>query len=241
MPYHSWKDAQPKMKPASLSKEEILSLQKDKRVTLVRPVDPQPDGEPDSPITAGGTPIFYDVLRDIIVPPFGSPGEEFWVREEWRVFGWMSDPIEIAGTRPEGLRLTVEYQPDSEDSDTGPSYYPDDKNYKRIRDLVKCYDDECRAREADTMPQWASRYTIIHKGTKVKRVQDVTDEECRIQLADDFDIESDYIPNPNDESVEGLCIYHWEFKKLWQSRYGDKFPWSDNPWVWMVNVEVKGD
>lgn len=75
--------------------------------------------------------------------------------------------------------------------------------------------------------------TIIHKGKAVKRVQGVTEEEAEAMgmgLSKCGFYGDDEIPI---KSRKQGFVYHW------RDNYGDKFPWGTNPWVFLIDVEVK--
>ena len=65
---------------------------------------------------------------------------------------------------------------------------------------------------------------LIHKGTKVKRAQDIPLLLIRI-----LNIPTDSNGFMLSGSVGGY----------WDEKYGDKFPWDTNPWVFIGDMEVK--
>ena len=76
------------------------------------------------------------------------------------------------------------------------------------------------------MPRWASRITLELTGIIVERVQDITDDGA---------IEEGV--NRANTSIPGYASTR--FAKLWDSINAKRgFPWSSNPWVWVVSFRV---
>ena len=79
------------------------------------------------------------------------------------------------------------------------------------------------------MPRWASRLQLVIKDVRVERLQDIS--------IDDIYAEGAYSINwgrmPGSE--------HKAFKALWDSINAKRgYGWETNPWVWVVEFEVKG-
>lgn len=82
------------------------------------------------------------------------------------------------------------------------------------------------------MPRWASRITLEIINVRVERVQDISihdamAEGCRGIMSDRtryrFDGQEYLYPTP--------CA---AFEILWDKMHGKKYPWSSNPWVFVI-------
>ena len=94
-------------------------------------------------------------------------------------------------------------------------------------------DDGTTWHPSSTMKQEASRLTLIHKGTEVKRVQYVTEDECEamnMKLSKCGFWGDNEIPIKSRK--QGFVYY-------WRDNYGDKYPWDSNPWIFLGKFEVR--
>lgn len=176
--------------------------------------------------------IWHTRTGQSIACPFGFVGERLWVREGWR-------PVHINGAviGRGGDFYTIQYREGFGVID----YRKDWKEfYGPLFDRQKKWD---KNGTGDLWTKWKpsihmrreySRINLEVVSVGVERLQDITDADCELE---GIDIEnSDYTPNPNDESVEAGSIYHFEFQKLWNSINGPD-SWDLNPWVWRVEFK----
>ncbi|MHB8109699.1 MAG: hypothetical protein ACYDHW_06675, partial [Syntrophorhabdaceae bacterium] len=80
------------------------------------------------------------------------------------------------------------------------------------------------------MPRKFSRITLDVTGVRVERLQEITEgdatkEGCTPSFLDEF------------ENVWPQPFYRWGFRKLWDSINGKKYPWKDNPFVWVIEFK----
>lgn len=76
------------------------------------------------------------------------------------------------------------------------------------------------------MPRWASRIALEITNIRVERLQEIKPKECQkegIKL-------NIYTNNPYQYLTN-------EFRKLWDSINAKTYPWSSNPWVWVIEFK----
>lgn len=88
-----------------------------------------------------------------------------------------------------------------------------------------------RYRHARFMCRWMSRCRVLIVGAHPERVQDITEEDAQREGI------------TGDDSLVGQIVnpYRTAFADLWDSIYGDRFPFADNPWVWRYEFELMED
>jgi hypothetical protein len=73
------------------------------------------------------------------------------------------------------------------------------------------------------MPRWASRTILEISNVRVERLQEITEEDA---------IKEGLL---NDEINQITAIEN--FENLWEQINGKKYPWSSNPWVWVIEFK----
>jgi len=93
-------------------------------------------------------------------------------------------------------------------------------------------------RNAQSMPEWASRRTITLTNPRPERVQDVTEEEAAKEGIIQGDHGFYYGGQTEDHPDRCLSTARFAFGSLWNTIY-PRYPWADNCWCWRYEVEVR--
>ena len=149
----------------------------------------------------------------------GQKGDLIWVKERWAHDAPTDDDA----------RRSVE----SDGMNGGVYYYADCNEFDRV---------SLKWKSSRYMFKWASRITLKITDVRVERLQEITEDDS---LKEGIDMESDYAslciniesaPYPSDLERGSAAIT--VFKKLWDSINRKKYPWSSNPWVWVISFDV---
>ncbi|KRA74227.1 hypothetical protein ASD78_12085 [Lysobacter sp. Root667] len=178
-----------------------------------------PEPEAAAPEIYGGLFRNTSSLADQLVRcPFGGPGGRLWVREPWRV-GAVHDglaPRDIL-PRPDGRGVTVHYEAggwmSTSSGDVSTAFGP-------MPDWAGKY------RPAMFMPRWASRIGLEVTNVRIKRLHEITAEDC---IAEGL--------RTNLREHDATMHLREQFERLWLSTGGD---WDGNPWVWVIEFERAG-
>lgn len=184
--------------------------------------------------------------------PYGKPGDRLWVRESWGYHGLHSH-----GNLHEAM---VKYHADGADRkipftsfkkmmDSAPK-----QNFPQPADWDELDADEKHWRHCEWMQdwwqkqnqkpsihmfRWASRITLEITNVRVERLQDISGEDAEregvemAEVGDMTEIPSSWITKGWMPSLTSKS-YRAGFAVLWDKINGKKAPWSDNPWVWVV-------
>lgn len=215
--------------PVILYPHEVRAALEGRLTQIWRPIKPQPPSDyfpVIDNIKYNGLFFFGKSLRKPYVSsdfqcksPFGQPGDRLVCKETWTMecnYGWQD-----AYTEPNNPLGPVRYSQDVDGDD-----YFECPRYKASEPETELGDefDSTQWRSPVTMPQWASRITLVNNGVGVRRVQDITYIEAK---GSGVTYEKGYT-HPADI-----------FKHLWNSHYAKKgFPWEGNCWCWIVDVKV---
>lgn len=142
--------------------------------------------------------------------PFGEPGQRLWVREASIIAPKrFANPDESCIPDADGDMRYIQYlatSPDTEDA----GWY------------------ELKTRSASQMPRWASRITLEVVSVRVRRLQDITEDEASRE---------GFHPHPCG-CVEGCrrCddrTFLETFHDFWESIHGNG-SWDANPFCWAI-------
>ena len=87
------------------------------------------------------------------------------------------------------------------------------------------------------MPRWASRITLEITGVRVERVQEITEEDAKVEGVESVMFQNEQFwkaygsnPIPGGGELTATRLAAQSFRTLWQSIYAN---WDANPWVWV--------
>jgi hypothetical protein len=167
--------------------------------------------------------------------PYGAPSDTLWVREAWRAW--------------------------SQYDDWPPSRIPPGMDVQYIEDASAPW--ASRYRSPRFMPRWASRITLRITDVRVKRLQDISEDDARAEGC-----QARPFPGPWWQGYRDLGdgqIFHqqavgetapdwmiepkrmpptpWldrsaidDFRSIWMGLHAPG-AWDDNPWVWALSFE----
>lgn len=143
--------------------------------------------------------------------PLGAVGDRLWVRETWQA---IHDSLDEFGYVDERTYA--------------PSILKEKDSYWHTV-FAESYGEENREdrgfpwRPAIHMPRWASRILLEITSVRVKRLQDISEEDAK---AEGVAPSAHAITPPE-------AIYRVGFLNLWCSIYGEE-SWQANPWCWVI-------
>jgi len=142
--------------------------------------------------------------------PYGVPGDKLYAKETWATERRLDhlSPSEIGNA----AEVPLWYKADNADSQ---------------RSLL----ERGKWRPAIFMPQWASRITLELTDVRVERLQEITEEDA---IAEGFMA----MPGITSGGSVGLMSARACFKECWDALNGKKYPWSSNPWVWVLSFAL---
>ena len=85
------------------------------------------------------------------------------------------------------------------------------------------------------MPRWASRITFEITNVRVERLGEITEEDAEKEGANS-EFECDVTTFCGGGKIPE-STYKLGFKHLWDSINDKTYPWSSNPWVWVIEFK----
>ena len=142
--------------------------------------------------------------------PYGQPGDQLWVRENF--------------SGPHCMEKTA-------DSPAfPPSQWPKESPIWYWADDEPTYGDWTRPRPSIHMPRWASRITLEITRVRVERLQDISEADAQTEGCETVCM----TPTGDDN---GSAIYGPDgYAALWESINGAG-AWAANPWVWVIEFK----
>lgn len=217
----------PREHPILFSGEMVRAIKEGRKTQTRRVVKPQPRVSDLSIYFKDGCIWKGDEPGKLC--PYGQPGDRLWVRETFLIDDHALIDGRIPKERPKDLEAERLL------------YRADGTCCVQIGECA-CgeYGGRSFWRPSIHMPRWASRITLEIVNVRVERLQEISEEDC---LAEGFGAEI--------EKVEAL-VNGWPYGKrempeikskgrewfehrIWNPLNSKRgFPWSSNPWVWVV-------
>lgn len=157
----------------------------------------------------------YTQERFLSMCPYGMPGDRLWVRETWGAhFIWES--IAPRDIQIDNLSC-IFYQADNSVSGNCES------------------NQRGKWRPSIHMPRKASRILLEITDVRVKRLQDISEEDAKAEGVWKYGVEDCWKIYTKTTSF-GTSSARRSFESLWQSINGAD-SWDANPWVWVVEFK----
>lgn len=87
------------------------------------------------------------------------------------------------------------------------------------------------------MPRWASRITLEITNVRVERLQEITQEDAFEEGMSQNLASSLGFSVSESEEIFNFTQCRRTFMHLWDSINAKKYPWSSNPWVWVIEFK----
>jgi hypothetical protein len=138
--------------------------------------------------------------------PFGQRGDRLWVRETWAAVDDV-DPSQGALYRAH------------------PMY-----------DLCEPSDFAWPWKSPMIMPRWASRLTLELTAVRVERLQSISEADAKAEgAAPEFEVDLSTFTGGSAKRLAALSTYRLGYKHAWDRiNEARGYPWSANPWVWVL-------
>lgn len=163
--------------------------------------------------------------RDVVVCPYGKPGDRLWVRETWSV-------EMLAGYSEEGgysSEYELRYRADDGEREISVAAGVPDP-------WLNLYDSQRGEwRPSIHMPRAACRILLEITAVRVERLQDISDEQAMAEGISALPCGRFHCWHDEEGPVTSrspVTAFAW----LWNSINGES-AWSENPWVWVVEFK----
>jgi len=170
--------------------------------------------------------------------PWGGPGDEMWLRETWRPFGFHEGESIIAQYRADmGTKDIFDADEEWETRMAEQAAAECEKgNCPVNEDGEFCPDEEhplpVKWRPSIHMPRVVSRLTQTLLEVRVERLQDITEDDCKAEGVDTL-VEGGIVECGRRKTV---------YRELWDHLNAKRgFPWDSNPYVWVLKYPKYSD
>jgi len=213
-------------RPILFNGEMVRAILDGRKTQTRRVIKPQPKSK-----------IVYNGNGDWIFPgpkhikcPFGYKGDELWVRETSYCDDFTYNDFNLART---GVVSKI-----SDDSII--EQWKEAMYYKADGEPHFEEGGNCPWKPSIHMPRWASRIQLKVKGIQVERVGHISEADAK---AEGIWFDGDYfrsVAHPIKGIEKSWPTAKMAFEKLWDSINEERgFGWDVNPYVWVVEFELK--
>ena len=218
-------------RPLPFNAEMVRAIRDGRKTQTRRPMKAQPPARydhiwPETPIqwlwsrSTSGEGAEQQDLWTIPKSPFGVPGDLLWVRETWGI---------ACSTGRENLLLNLPLFEYAGRDDVDDQMYLDPGYHLVYRATHHEPIVLGKWRPNIHMPRWVCRTRLLVKRVWVEPLNSISID----------DIEREGIRDGEDGFDSGVMQFWERFRDVWDSIYGDKYPWESNPWVWACEFEVQ--
>lgn len=187
----------------------------------------------------------FDVCKGIDVIKTQSPysiGDILWVREKWRIIGWMEGEPYYLQYFADGAKMDEPGDSNDYDEDKYTQYSIDcsddcekaglEVDEDGVYTIHSGMENPTRWRPSIFMPRWASRINLRVTNVRVERLHDINEKDLIADLGSP-EWTGDG-PEPYKRNLKTVFCHVWNY--IYSKRgYG----WNVNPWVWVYEFERK--
>lgn len=170
---------------------------------------------------------------------YGAPGDFLWVKENWKYWDWTEDGEPFIKYQADGACLLREDIP----YDWGERIWHiwEKLSHPENYEIDNCCRDR-RWRPSIHMPRWAARISLLHKNSRLERVQAISPLDCEQEGITGETLGSPVNGLPYEVYRNGDGLEYGEpiqaLKALWDSINGKRgCDWDSNPWVRVIEFE----
>lgn len=165
--------------------------------------------------------------------PYGKVGDRLWVRETW-IQGYDDPLIESEGDDENAVSIIYkadgkeEYRSCSAETAENWGDFSADSEMVGFKSPIH-------------MPRWASRLLLEITDIRVERLNDISEADCEKEGFRFYPLSRICFKpcSTKHPSGHGSNNYKSIFGEYWDTLNAKKgYPWSSNPWVWVVEFKV---
>ena len=174
--------------------------------------------------------------------PYGTVGDELWIRETWRIVAWSWSEGYFTIQYKDGTKRRIEDNIDDLHAEKWINQCTDDaiaagRTFNdATKMIIDCEPDDFRWRPSIFMPKEACRLFLRITDIRVERLQDISEKDAVSEGVYQFPsgIYKFYMKEKLNNIRPGCANARASFYSLWQSINGPK-SWNANPFVWVVS------